>query len=199
LDRFQEILDREDEGDREMGINALKRIMHNKFVIKEEDFPESYFVNQQRLAREQGHGNIEIGEGQREQMKEVVITDQKGSLDNWIDYLSSNDAMYPDWLKYYTFRSITQLGKYDKLKAATEFASNFPNFISSFIVADNNSNNTYYWEYGKQTPVFSYQRETFFYALNLTDGTIRLKLLNKKKDNKDVLKLKFYYKEPIIY
>lgn len=92
-----------------------------------------------------------------------------------------------------------QLGKYDKLKAATEFASNFPNFISSFIVADNNSNNTYYWEYGKQTPVFSYQRETFFYALNLTDGTIRLKLLNKKKDNKDVLKLKFYYKEPIIY
>ncbi len=120
LDRFKEILDRKDEGDREMGIRALKKIMYNKFVIKEEDFPESYFKNQQRLAREQGYGDVEIEEEQKAQMKEVAITDQKGSLDNWIDYLSSSDAIYPDWLKYYTFRSITQLGKYDKDKK--EFA-----------------------------------------------------------------------------
>ncbi len=116
LDRFKEVIEREDESGKEQGITALKKILHNNLVIKEDNIPQSYFINQQRLAREQGHGDIEIGEGQRQELTEVIIADQKSSLNNWIDYLSSEDAMYPDWLKYYTIRSISQLGKYDKEK-----------------------------------------------------------------------------------
>ncbi len=114
LDRFKEIIGRPNEDDREQGMNALKHILYNKFVIKPEDIPESYFTTQQRLARELGHGEVEIGEEQREQLTEVIITDQKSSMDNWIDYLSSKDATYPDWLKYYSFRSMLSLGEYDK-------------------------------------------------------------------------------------
>ena len=98
----------------ERNLNLLKNVFHEEFVIKPEEIPESYFTTQQRLAREQGHGDIEISDEQKEQLAEIVIADQKSSLDNWIDYLSSDDATYPDWLKYYAFRSILNLGEYDK-------------------------------------------------------------------------------------
>ncbi len=52
------------------------------------------------------------------QFAEATITDQKNSLDSWIDYLSSSYAPYPDWLKYWTFRSILQMSTYDKDKKA---------------------------------------------------------------------------------
>ncbi|MBU2220080.1 hypothetical protein KJ665_02965, partial [Patescibacteria group bacterium] len=116
LDRFKEITDRENPDKREHGIDALKRLLHAKFVIKPEEIPEAYFDNQKRLAREQGHGDIEITDEMREQLTEVIITDQKSTLDNWIEYLSSPDATYPDWLKYYAIRSILGMGEFDKEK-----------------------------------------------------------------------------------
>jgi hypothetical protein len=116
LDRFTEIIERKEPAKRERGIEALKHILHDKFIIKPKEIPESYFESQKRLAREQGHGDIEISDELRNQLTEVIITDQKGSLDQWINYLSSDDATYPDWLKYYTFRSILSMGEYDKEK-----------------------------------------------------------------------------------
>ena len=118
LDRFNEILDREDPEKRERGVEAIKKVLYDKFVIKPEDIPEGYFDNQRRLAREQGHGDIEIAQEQRDQLSEVVVADQKSSLDTWVDYLSSQDATYPDWLKYYAVRSIVGMGEYDKAKKA---------------------------------------------------------------------------------
>ncbi|MEK7078325.1 MAG: hypothetical protein AAB911_02035 [Patescibacteria group bacterium] len=114
LDRFNEILDRKDPDKRERGIEALKHILHNKFVIKPEEIPEGYFENQRRIAREQGHGDIEITDEMRGQLSEVIVADQESSLDKWIDYLASPDATYPDWLKYYATRSILGMGEYSK-------------------------------------------------------------------------------------
>ena len=116
LNRFKEITDREDPEKREHGIDALKRLLYTKVIIKPEEIPEGYFENQRRLAREQGHGDIEISDENKERLSETIITDQRSSLDNWIDYLSSEDATYPDWLKYYAFRSIVGMGEYDKAK-----------------------------------------------------------------------------------
>jgi hypothetical protein len=81
LDRFTEIIERKEPAKRERGIEALKHILHDKFVIKEEEIPEGYYENQKRLAREQGHGDIEIADETRNQLAEVIITDQKSSLD----------------------------------------------------------------------------------------------------------------------
>ena len=91
-------------------------MLYRKNVIKPSDIPESYFTTQRRLARELGHGDIEITAEVRRQAAEVIITDQKSSLDTWVDYLASPDATYPDWLKYYAMRSILGLGEYDKEK-----------------------------------------------------------------------------------
>ncbi len=116
LDRLSEIVDRTNPHLRERGLEAAKEILHNKFVIKPENIPESYFDNQRRIAREQGHGDIEITQEMRSQLTEVIITDQESSLDKWVDYLASPDATYPDWLKYYAIRSVLGIGEYDKKK-----------------------------------------------------------------------------------
>lgn len=116
LDRFKEIIEREDPEKRERGIDAIKHVLHDKFVIKPEDIPEAYFDTQRRIAREQGHGDIEITEEMKDQLSDVVVADQRSSLDTWVNYLSSPDAPYPDWLKYWATRSVLTMGEYDKEK-----------------------------------------------------------------------------------
>ena len=116
LDRFKEITGRKDPLERERGLDALKRLLYRTYVIKPQEIPESYFENQRRLARELGHGDIEITPEMRQQHAEILVTDQKTSLDTWIDYLASPGAPYPDWLKYYAIRSVLGMGEYDKEK-----------------------------------------------------------------------------------
>jgi hypothetical protein len=90
--------------------------LYSRYVIKPKDIPESYWDNQRRLAREQGHGDIEVTDEMKEQQAKILITDQKSSLDAWFDYLASKDATYPDWLKYFAMRSVLGMGEYDKEK-----------------------------------------------------------------------------------
>ncbi len=53
---------------------------------------------------------------QKQLVEEItaLIEEQQTSLDQWVDYLASPDATYPDWLKYFTMRSIVSLSSYDK-------------------------------------------------------------------------------------
>ncbi|RWZ78123.1 MAG: hypothetical protein EOT04_02840 [Candidatus Chaera renei] len=85
-------------------------------VIKAEDVPEGYFELQRRIAREQGHGDIEITSEMRRLMTEAVQADQRAGLGKWVEYLGGEDGGYPDWFKHYTWTSITKLGTYDKDK-----------------------------------------------------------------------------------
>ena len=48
LNRFKEIIERNDPDKRERGMGALKQILHDKFVIISEEIPEGYFENQKR-------------------------------------------------------------------------------------------------------------------------------------------------------
>ena len=117
LDRFSEILDREDPEKRQQGIEALKKVLHKELVIKKENIPLDYFLDQeQNIAERLGHGRPEATDGWKERKTNEILQGQQRSLDIWIDYLSSSDAMYPDWAKYWAFRSMTQMGGYDKEK-----------------------------------------------------------------------------------
>lgn len=115
LNRFKEILDRPDPEKRAMGIEALKRVLHKQLIIKDEHIPLEYFLEQERtIAEQQGHGRPEPTDNWKESKIQEVKKGQERSLDAWIDYLSSPDAMYPDWAKYWAFRSMTQMGGYNK-------------------------------------------------------------------------------------
>ena len=124
LDRFKKIVERKDPKDREMGVEALKKVLLDKFVTKFEDIPESWHNFNERVIRERGQGgdwnqySKEQKDKERRQQAEAVLEDQKASLEQWIDYLSSEDSSYmPDYIKYWTFRSITDLAEFDKEKS----------------------------------------------------------------------------------
>ncbi len=93
-------------------MDVLKQFYYDKYIIKE--VPENYIALQKRIAREEGRGNLEITASKKEELLQVIQKDQKSSLDLWIDYLSSEDAMYPMWFKYYAFTEMLKLGKFDK-------------------------------------------------------------------------------------
>ena len=115
LDRFKEIIEREDETKKERGIEALKKLLHDKYIIKE--VPDSYFRLQVEIAKERGEEYPqEITNEMYTEALELLQKDQEASLDYWIDYLSSEDAMYPDWAKYWAFRSMLNMSEYDKEK-----------------------------------------------------------------------------------
>lgn len=118
LDRFTEIMEQKGER-KQQGIEALKQILHKEHIIKPVAIPESIFLLEQRIARELGHGEIEITAELRQRKTNEVINAQKQSLDRWIDYLASEDARYPDWTKYWTMRSILGMGKIKKEQDST--------------------------------------------------------------------------------
>jgi 8-oxo-dGTP pyrophosphatase MutT (NUDIX family) len=95
MDRMEKIFLNPDARVRTRNLKLLKPYIYDVFIIKPEEVPESYFELQQQVAREQGINAQEIPEDMRKQMIETVIKDQTHSLDNWIDYLSSEDAVYP--------------------------------------------------------------------------------------------------------
>lgn len=86
-------------------------------VIRAEDVPESYFALQRRIAREQGHGDIEVTPDIKRQLIEAAQADQRASLEKWVEYLGGDDGSYPDWFKRYAWDSVLKLGSYDKPKA----------------------------------------------------------------------------------
>lgn len=114
MDRLENIFLNSDEKTRERNLEMFRDKIYDALIIKKENFPESYFELQQRIARERGQAVEEIPENVREQMMDVAIEDQKHSLDAWIDYLTSDDAVYPAWFKYYAWNQITKLSQFDK-------------------------------------------------------------------------------------
>src|SRR6266404_379978 len=119
LDRFRNIIETKDSEGRQRGLELVKGLLHENHVIKPSQIPESYWENQKRLLRERGQG-ADLEQVDWEQVKkqnsEAIVADQTKSLDTWIYYLASEDAPYPDWLKYWSMRSVLSLGDYDKEK-----------------------------------------------------------------------------------
>ena len=71
-----------------------------------------------------GYGVIEILTNEKtrleKEMKQEMLfqiqTEQKNSLNRWIEYFCSDDAMYPMWFKNYAFEGMLKLGVFDKEK-----------------------------------------------------------------------------------
>lgn len=95
-------------------LERIKQYYRNEYVIKPEDVPESAFLLEQKIARQLGHGTIEITDDFKQKKTEQIIGDQSRSLDKWLDYLSSPDATYPTWAKYWAFKAVVTMGKFEK-------------------------------------------------------------------------------------
>ena len=112
MDRLERITKKGLEHDK---LRLLKQAYYDKYVIKPENVPESYFKGQQQIALDRGYGHIDNNEKARQQEINQIISEQKASLDSWIDYFASKDTeMYPTWFKYYCFQGMIRLGYFDK-------------------------------------------------------------------------------------
>ena len=97
------------------GVKLLKSFYYDKYVIKKEDIPESYINYLDKVQFDQ-YG-IHMNEYQKEEQKDLIIEDQKKSLDEWINYFTSEDAkFYPTWAKYWAFQGMLTIGNYDTNK-----------------------------------------------------------------------------------
>jgi hypothetical protein len=114
MDRLENIFLNPDERKRERNLEMFRGKIYDALIIKRENFPESYFELQKRVARERGRAVEEIPENVRERMIDTAIEDQKASLDAWMEYLTSNDAVYPAWFKYYAWSQVIKLSQFDK-------------------------------------------------------------------------------------
>ena len=114
MDRLENIFLNPDERKRERNLEMFRGKIYDALIIKRENFPESYFELQKRIARERGQAVEEIPENVRERMIDTAIEDQKASLDAWMEYLTSNDAVYPAWFKYYAWSQVIKLSQFDK-------------------------------------------------------------------------------------
>ena len=110
-------------------MNILKQFYYNKYVIK--TLPESYINLQKKIAHEQGYGNINITKEMKQEMLFQIQTEQKNSLNRWIEYFCSDDAMYPMWFKNYAFEGMIKLGVFDKEKK--EFLKRTKNTSAPYI------------------------------------------------------------------
>ena len=127
FDRLERVHDIAKETSHKMEI--LKKFYYDKYVIKE--LPESYIHLQKKIARERGYGNITVTEEMKKEMLSTVQKEQEKSLDMWIDYFTSDDAMYPVWFKHYAFKGMLKLNKFDKEKG--EFGKRSKTTTEAFI------------------------------------------------------------------
>ena len=114
MKRLEDVTKRVSERDR---ISLIKMYYYKKYVIKEQNVPESHFKKLEKIALDRGYGHVKYDEQDKEQEIEHIINEQKASLDMWLDYLISRDTnMYPTWFKYYVFQGMLKLGFLDKEK-----------------------------------------------------------------------------------
>ncbi|MDD5750888.1 MAG: hypothetical protein PHU56_04625, partial [Candidatus Pacebacteria bacterium] len=71
MDRLENIFLNPDERVRERNLEMFRDKIYDKLIIKKENFPESYFELQKRVARERGQTVEEIPPDVREQMMDV--------------------------------------------------------------------------------------------------------------------------------
>ena len=112
LDRLERVHEKAMNHPTDTGIRSLKKFYYNHYVIQPENISDKYwqFLDSQYFEQ---YG-IHLNERLKQQHIQTILTDQKTSLDKWIDYLSSNDArFFPTWAKYWAFQGMLNIGAYD--------------------------------------------------------------------------------------
>lgn len=120
-------------------VERIKNFYHKEYLLKPEDIPQSYWnsvanmminegrggdlnqagVTERKYKNKEGVGKTDyiFPENLVRQQEDSLISDQKSTLDLWIDYLTSPDSdVYPTWAKYWAFTGMLKLSTFDKEK-----------------------------------------------------------------------------------
>ncbi|HEY1041509.1 MAG TPA: hypothetical protein VGE63_02170 [Candidatus Paceibacterota bacterium] len=114
MDRLENIFLNPDERVRKRNLKLLKSAIYDALIIKRENFSESYFEFEKKLLCERGEYIEELSEDKKEELMNTAILNQEESLDEWMNFLTSEENTYPTWFKYYTWTQIIKLSQLDK-------------------------------------------------------------------------------------
>ena len=96
-------------------LNMLKNMYLDKYIIKYEDIPESYWEHLEKINLEKGLGHNTITEREKLEKSKMIIDDQRQTFQKIFDYFFSEEAkFYPTELKFWAFQGLINLGKYNK-------------------------------------------------------------------------------------
>lgn len=114
IDAYLERL--EDISQDERGFELLKHQILKRYVTKPGEITESYWTAHEKELRERGEGGdwAEATPDQKAELKtkhaDIVLADQRASLEQWIDYFASSESRdIPRELKYWIFRNVLAL------------------------------------------------------------------------------------------
>lgn len=100
--------------DSESAIDEVKKVFLTENIVSEKEISEGYYNLQVKIARELGHGTIELTPERKSAMAAVGIKDQEESFSQWLDYLLSKETQhYPMWAKIWTLSGVSKLGNFD--------------------------------------------------------------------------------------
>ncbi len=164
LRRFTDIFEREDEKERARGIEAIRRLLHSRFIVKPENISDEYIkevlfgnfaerkgynrsdlrdptIRQSLLEQfqaETGYSfeDYKVPKDERDRVREMIIRDQEASLDSWFNYLTSDEAErnIPAAYRYWVLVEILKLGSYDDDRKA--YNARTPNTAAPFPELD---------------------------------------------------------------
>ena len=109
---------------KEEHIDTLKNLYYDKYIIKKENIPEGYFKSLEKRYLDEGHGHhnlVNPDNNTDKRLKEehinVIIREQRDSLDTWLNYFLSKDSDYlPMWAKVWAFQGMLGIGNLNKEK-----------------------------------------------------------------------------------
>lgn len=85
-----------------------------ELIIDNDDIPENYWAQQKQIARDNGHGDIELGAHEKNELATQIQEAQKTGLESWRDYLESTGDQYPQWFKFYAWDGMSHLSTFNK-------------------------------------------------------------------------------------
>lgn len=113
----------------------LKRFIYDSYIIKETDIPSQYY---ERKIKEISTNTTLDTKTAKEKIAKELISDQKSSLDKWIDYFKNKEgSKYSYSLKCWAFMGMLNLGNYDTDNQTFErrSKSTISNFVDLNVIA----------------------------------------------------------------
>lgn len=93
----------------------ISKHIADELVVSQEDIPESYWKQQEQLARDNGK-TIELTEDRKMWLTKLLQDAQRTGMETWFTYLDGQGLEYPTWFKVYAIEGMASLGGFDKKK-----------------------------------------------------------------------------------
>ena len=128
--------------EKEEYIYSLKKLYYDKYLIKEEKIPASYWHHLEQKYLDNGYGKYNLVEPKTYEDKSLreghitqIRNEQMDSLDGWLNYLMSPDSDYlPMWAKVWAFSGMQKIGNLNDDK--TEYLRRSKTAVNPFVSID---------------------------------------------------------------